>query len=68
MKERLSFAKEVYDGLVFARFVAQEKEICGLEKAIKVLTEKVLEMGRDDEENSGKTCASTGEISSSQRA
>lgn len=68
IKERLLFAKEVYSGLVFARCVADEKEICGLEKAIKILTEKVFEMGRDDEENSGKACESTGETCSSQGA
>ena len=68
IKERLLFAKEVYSGLVFARCVADEKEICGLEKAIKILTEKVFEMGRDDEENSGKTSAGTSETCSTKRA
>lgn len=49
MKERLIFAKEVYDGLLRARGNAEKEEIKGLEKAITVLTYVTMEMGRNDE-------------------
>lgn len=49
MKERLTFAKEVYDGLLRARGNAEKEEIKGLEKAITVLTYVTMEMGRNDE-------------------
>lgn len=49
IKARLAFANEVYSGLVRARLNAEKEEIKGLEKAIKVLTDVVMEMGRSDE-------------------
>ncbi|MDU2929054.1 hypothetical protein [Negativicoccus succinicivorans] len=49
MKERLTFAKEVYDGLLRARGNAEKEEIKGLEKAITVLTYVTMEMGRSNE-------------------
>ena len=49
IKERLSFAKKVYDGLLQARGNAEKEEIKGLEKAITVLTYVTMEMGRNDE-------------------
>lgn len=51
MKERLSFAKEVYDGLLRARGNAEKEEIKGLEKAITVLTYVTMEMGRSNEKD-----------------
>lgn len=46
IKARLAFANEVYNGLVRARLNAEKEEIKGLEKAIKVLTDAVMEMGK----------------------
>lgn len=49
IKARLAFANEVYSGLVRARLNAEKEEIKGLEKAIAVLTDVVMEMGRNNE-------------------
>lgn len=49
IKERLSFAKKVYDCLLQARGNAEKEEIKGLEKAITVLTYVTMEMGRSNE-------------------
>lgn len=68
IKERLAFATEIHDSLVAARTAGVREEIRGLEKAISVLTDMVLEMGRNDEENSRKTCAGTGETCSTKGA
>lgn len=68
IRERLAFAIEIHDSLVAARKAGVREEIRGLEKAIKVLTDMVMEMGRDDDESSGKTSASASEISSTKGA
>lgn len=49
IKERLTFAKEVYDNLLRARGNAEKEEIKGLEKAITVLTYVTMEMGKSNE-------------------
>ena len=61
IRERLAFAAEIHDKLVDERINGTKDEISGLEKAIKVLTEMVMEMGRDNERNCEETCASTSE-------
>ena len=68
IRERLAFAAEIHDKLVDERISGTKDEISGLEKAIKVLTDMVMEMGRDDDESSGKTGASASEISSTKGA
>ena len=68
IRERLAFATEIHDKLVDERINGTKDEISGLEKAIKVLTDMVMEMGRDDDESSGKTSASASEISSTKGA
>lgn len=52
IRERLAFAAEIHDKLVDERISGTKDEISGLEKAIKVLTDMVMEMGRDDERGS----------------
>lgn len=49
IKWRLAFATEIHDRLVAAREAGSREEIRGLEKAIKVLTDVVMEMGRKNE-------------------
>ena len=46
IKERLAFATEIYNSLLTARRSCSVEEINGLERAIVVLTDVVMEMGK----------------------
>lgn len=62
IRERLAFAAEIHDKLVDERINGTKEEMSGLEKAITVLTDMVMEMGRgDNERNCEGTCASASE-------
>lgn len=61
IRERLAFAAEIHDKLVDERINGTKEEMSGLEKAITVLTDMVMEMGRDNERNCEETCASASE-------
>lgn len=61
IRVRLTFASELHERLVDAMKGEAMPTRQGLERAIKVLTDMVMEMGRDNERNCEETCASTSE-------
>lgn len=67
IRERLAFAAEIHDKLVDERISGTKEEISGLEKAIKVLTDMVMEMGRENERSGEETGASAGETVCTER-
>ncbi len=61
IRVRLTFASELHERLVDAMKGEAMPTRQGLERAIKVLTDMVMEMGRDNERNCEETCASASE-------
>lgn len=62
IRVRLTFAAEIHERLVAAIPQKPREERQGLERAVSILTDMVMEMGRgDNERNCEETCASASE-------
>lgn len=67
IRVRLTFAAEIHERLVAAIPQKPREERQGLERAVSILTDMVMEMGRENERSGEETGASAGETVCTER-